>query len=478
MIVTLAWRTLTAHPIRSVVLSCGFGVGVSVMATLLGVGEVVLQQAKAPALVGGGDLVVSSITGPVTSARFVQSSILTAPAFRGRVKAASPIARSVLYLKRGERTIAVYARGGVPSLERVLDDPETAKVASWIDAPADRAWTHPDPGDVLRAMDRFHPVPDVPARLDSWAEWLYFNGHARETRFYLTFLVGPPQSGGRRVAIVRLQLDRAGKYTSYSEDASVDEATILANAPDLVIGRSRVRLEAARYLISLDLTRDRSADDLFARAGGGKRLTGELAIAPVSGRALPPGAIRGGGGWVTGYTAPAMSAALSGTLKIGGAQISLDGGTAYHDHNWGFWRGVSWRWGQVQHEGLSFIYGRIFPPADTAEETRIPGFLAALGADGPLAYATRVTIDETSDTNTNRPRRIVVRGRGRALDLTLDLTIDHVVATPMSDQLFGGGMDFLQLRAQYHVSGQAAGRAIDFTAPGSAETFRVREGRR
>jgi len=33
------------------------------------------------------------------------------------------------------------------------------------------------------------------------------------------------------------------------------------------------------------------------------------------------------------------------------------------------------------------------------------------------------------------------------------------------------GPDFLQLRGTYHVSGKAGGQAVDFTAPGAAETF-------
>ena len=53
----------------------------------------------------------------------------------------------------------------------------------------------------------------------------------------------------------------------------------------------------------------------------------------------------------------------------------FDGGTGYHDHNWGFWQGVSWQWGQVQGEGLSFVYGRVYPPADAADPSRIPAFL-------------------------------------------------------------------------------------------------------
>ena len=72
------------------------------------------------------------------------------------------------------------------------------------------------------------------------------------------------------------------------------------------------------------------------------------------------------------------------------------GGTGYHDHNWGFWEGVRWQWGQVQGDGLSFVYGRVYPPADAADGTRLPGFLVALGQEGPVGYATDVTIEETS----------------------------------------------------------------------------------
>lgn len=463
MILTLAWRSLAAHPVRSVVLGCGFGLGVAVMATLLGVGEVVLEQSRAPALGGGGDLVVTGMTGPLTSARFVQSTILSAPAFADRVRVAAPSARGVLFLSHHGRVVSVYGRGGIPSLERALEDPETAAVSAWTDTPADRTWSHPDAGDVLRSLDRFHPIPDVPARADTWAEWLYFNGRAGTTRFYLTFFVGPARGRGQRAAGVRLQLNRGGVQTTYTEGATVDAATILESAPDLTIGRSRVRLDRSRYVIELNLPR-----------GDGARMTGTLDVTPVAGRAIPPLVIHGAGGWLTGYTVPAMAATLEGSLTIGGERIALDGGSAYHDHNWGFWRGVSWRWGQVQHDDLSFVYGRVFPPADAADPARMPGFLAMLGPDGPVAYSTRVTIDEEGDAGNGAPRRITVRGRGRALDLTLELAIEDAVATRMPNEWFGGGMDFLQLRARYRVSGRAGGRMVDFIAPGSAETFRAR----
>jgi hypothetical protein len=121
---------------------------------------------------------------------------------------------------------------------------------------------------------------------------------------------------------------------------------------------------------------------------------------------------------------------------------------------------------------LSFVYGRVYPPADAADPDRVPGFLAALGPDGPLGYSTQLTIDEQNDAG--RPGRIVVRGKSSSLDLALDLTVEDVVATRMGRAFFGAGMDFLQLRASYRVTGSVAGRSIDFTAKGSAETFRGR----
>lgn len=471
MILLLALRSVLAHPVRSAMLACGFGLGVSVMATLLGVGEVILEQARSPALAGGGDVVVRSATGRVESARFLLSSVLGVPPLRERVAAASPRAHASLYLVRDKRVVPITATGGIPSRERALRDRETGGVAAWVDAPGDAAWAG-DPADVLRAMDRFHPVPDVPARVASWAEWLYFNGGSADARFYLTFMVGPPRPGGRRSAGVRLQLDHGGRTTSYGEGTEVDEAAVLATAPDLVIGKSRVRLEGLRYRIAIDLPRMDPAGPGAARPAP-PRVTGELTLDAVPGRSLPPLAIRGAQGWLSGYVVPVMSGALGGALSVGGQTIALDG-TGYHDHNWGFWDGVSWQWGQVHHDSLSFVYGRVRPPPDAADPERIPGFLAALGPDGPIGYAADVSIAETNDPASGRPRRIVVRGHGPSLNLSMDLAVEDEVVTRMAPGFIGGSMDFLQLRARYRVQGRAGARRFDFEAPGAAETFRGR----
>ncbi|CAN5899082.1 hypothetical protein BH24ACI4_BH24ACI4_18520 [soil metagenome] len=456
MIGKLAFRSLTAHPVRSAVLAGGFGLGVAVTAILLGVAEVVLQQAQAPALAGGGDVVVR--LGPQVPAQLLLSGTLQSDALRPRVRVAAPFHTSALYLVRDGRTTRVEARGGIPGLEALLGDVETSGVAGWTDSPDDVAWTRDSPESVLRHIDRFHPIPDAPEWADSWAEWLYFNGRASGARFYLTFLVGARLENGKRAAGVRLQLDRGGQMETFGASAELTDEEVM-RAPDLAIGGSSVRLDGLRYRIGLNLSGERGA-----------RLTGDLTLEASPGRLVPPLEISGARGWRTGYVVPVTSGTLTGELKVGDERIPLEG-TGYHDHNWGFWEGVSWQWGQVQHEDLSFIFGRVFAPRDAADPERMPGFVGALGPDGPIGYTTDVRITETNDA-AGRPAAISVRARGSALDLDLRFDTASAETTRMTQGPLARGVTFLQLQGVYTVTGSVGGRTVEFRAPGAAETFR------
>jgi hypothetical protein len=462
----LAFRSLTAHPIRSAVLGAGFGAGVAVMAILLGVAEIVLDQATSPALVGGGDVLVR--TSPQVPGRLVMAGPLQSGALRSRIAVVSPWDAEDLYLVRDNgRTVRVDARGGIPSLERALDDTETAGVPAWQDTAADTAWTRSSPEDALRQLDRFHPIPDAPLWADSWAEWLYFNGRAADARFYLTFLVGPRLENGRRAAGVRLQLDRDGTVESFSAGTTLSDDDVM-RAPELTIGANRVRLTGMKYTIDLDL-----------RDARGRHVQGQLTVEGAAGRLIPPLEITGAQGWRSGYVVPIMSGALGGELRLDGQSIAFANGAGYHDHNWGFWEGVSWQWGQVQQGDLSFLYGRVFPPAEAADPERIPGFVGALGPDGPIGYATNVAIREENDAR-GQPRVITITGKGPEVDLRLRFEVGSMVTTPMnpgssraqSNNLLANGINFLQMRGTYTVTGQAGARRFNFTAPGSAETFR------
>ena len=460
MIGHLAVRSLTAHPVRSAVLAAGFGVGVAVMAILLGVAEIVLEQSRAAALVGGGDVLIR--LGPEVPGRLVLSGALQSDALRSRVRAAAPSHTAGLTLVHNGRRTPVDARGGIPSLERALGDPETASISDWRDSPEDVAWTQDTPEKVLRHIDRFHPVPDAPDWSGSWAEWLYFNGRAGDTRFYLTFLVGPATADGRRSAGVRLQLDHNGEVETFTESQPITDAEA-QRAPDLQIGASFVRLEGMQYRVHLDLPGE-----------GGRRVRGDLTIVASAGRLVPPLEITGARGWRSGYVVPVMSGRLDGVLDAGGERISFAGGSGYHDHNWGFWEGVSWQWGQVQQDDLSVLYGRVFPPPEAADPARVQGFVGVLGPDGPLAYGINVTITETNDER-GQPRTVLVSARGLDLDLELAFEVESSVTTRTAGSgPLGSGLDFVQLRGNYEVTGRAGGRTLNFTAPGSAETFRGR----
>ena len=256
--------------------------------------------------------------------------------------------------------------------------------------------------------------------------------------------------------------------------ASADGAPrVVAAAPaaPLALGAAARRADGAPPADAASPT-DSTAPE---RAAGEARVTGEIVLDPDPGRSLPPFTIRGARGWTTGYVVPVMSGKLEGSLEASGRTISLAQGTGYHDHNWGHWEGVSWQWGQVAGAGLSFVYGRVYPPADAADPEHMPGFLLALGPDGPVGYATRVDIDEHDAAAGGGPERITIRARSRVLDLTMALAVEDRVVNRMDGATIGNALDFHQMRATYRVRGRVGERSIDFTAAGAAETFRGRE---
>jgi hypothetical protein len=174
---------------------------------------------------------------------------------------------------------------------------------------------------------------------------------------------------------------------------------------------------------------------------------------------------------------PVMSGALGGSLRVGRVSapdshttVALDG-VGYHDHNWGFWQGVSWQWGQVQHDDLSIVYGRVFPPADAADPERMPGFLGVLGPDGPIGFSSRVTISERNAPGTSRPEQITIAGLGNGFDLTLTFDVSAIESSRFEGAM-ENGLNFLQMRGGYAVKGKVGDRTLDFRSLGSAETFR------
>ena len=469
--IKVALRTVWTRPVRSAVLSGGFGLSVAVMAGLLGVGDVILQQARAPQLEGGGHVVLAGTGGALPGAHYVLGGLLKAPRWNERVSVAAPFARQRLYLVREEGApLPVQATAGVPGLERHLGDAETHAQPAWQDTAADRAWSEPDAETVLRRLDRFHAVPDVPRYAASWMEWLYFNGSAGDARFYVTFLAGAPGKDGRQPLGVRLQVHIDGREHSWWSATRVEPEALLATAPDLDVGGCRVRLVGRAYHIDLAFEGRRAEGD-----GKDRRLEGELRLEADPTRAAPPMTLRGAGGWLSGYVVPVFRGALSGELRWDGQVVSLDAGSGYHDHNWGFWEGVAWRWGQVSSAGLSIVYGRVLPPEEAADPQRAPAFLGVMDAGGPLVFSRSVRIHESGEGPRGAPGRIDVQASGPDLDLRLSFAVSEVVRTPWRPRDPGerhSGQDLLQMSGDWRVRGTLGANRVHFAARGSAETFR------
>ena len=207
-------------------------------------------------------------------------------------------------------------------------------------------------------------------------------------------MTGAPDRAGTRPAYVRLQLNRGGTTRNYSATSTVNDRDLLDRAPDNDVAGNSVRLPSdGTYHIFLDVHAE----------GGQTALTGALTLKPASGRSIPPATIHGARGWLSGYVVPVLSGTFTGVLHAGADEVVVDGMAGYHDHNWGYWEGVRWQWGQVANGAVSIVYGRVFPPADVADSNRVPGFLGVIGGDGPIAFSTDVTIREDDAMDGREP---------------------------------------------------------------------------
>ena len=85
--------------------------------------------------------------------------------------------------------------------------------------------------------------------------------------------------------------------------------------------------------------------------------------------------------------------------------------------------------------------------------------------------SSRVTIAETNAPGTSRPGRIAISGVGNAFDLTLTFNV-AAIENSRFEGAMENGLSFLQMRGDYTVKGKVGARELDFSSPGSAETFR------
>jgi hypothetical protein len=480
VILTLAFRHLLVRKLRSLFLLFGFSLGVGVMIVLLSIGEAMLNQSRDTSLIGGGEVTVLPLgidieamrTGGIGAmffgidrARFLVRQVLGGSRQRQLVRTVSPgIEGKLLYLRRGSENIAVRAGGEIPSRAAAVGARLELVAGSWQDSHADSVYVAPSPQQLYDELDRFH----LPRNPDStWGEWHYFNVVTSPTEWwYITYLVGgeiPAGRWGGQLLLTHRTPD--GRYDRFSTRIPAEAITFDTVHADLKLGANYVRQRNGRY-------------ELQANAGSaGNRITVRLQITPATQRYFPPVEL-GGEEFVSGYVVPALTAVASGTICVRSRCQTLDKVAAYHDHNWGVWRDVTWEWGSGHGRSLSILYGGVYGPERSAgsdQAVRSPFFLTVLDSLGvkqvlrfdTIHYSGRRPVAGTPGVTS--PARFVLEGTRDADSLRLSVQVRDALATSMGEDRFQ--RVFLQMRGRFVLHGRLLGQTVADTGSGFFETY-------
>jgi hypothetical protein len=205
-----------------------------------------------------------------------------------------------------------------------------------------------------------------------------------------------------------------------------------------------------------------------------------------------PGVSMGSGDFVSGYTVPALRATASGTLCVDGACEKLEGVQAYHDHNWGVWKGVTWEWGAARAGDYTLLYGRVHSPDTTASVPPVLVYLVdSLGFRG--VFRPRSISYEDGRSARIGARVLAVPSRAVLVDerdgdtLRVELVIEDAIATDMRlerREALGVGAAantlvtqtrkpyFIQMKGTARISGRLDGERVQGSGTGFFETFR------
>ena len=498
MIGLLSVRNLVLRPWRSLFLLLGYALGVAVMIVLLSVGEALLAQARDEKLVGGGSLTVlpegidvevlktgglGGMFFSIDHARFIYRQLLAAPRLASSVTAVAPqIEGKLLYLRTpAGREYAVRATGELPSRTRLLDALPPVAEGSWDDDSLDLRWRAPTMAQLRDEVDHFH-LPRGSAHGDpSWAEWQYFNVLSNDKRrwAFISFIVGgalPDSTWGGQVLVTMHEIGKpARRFTSTFPSRDVEFSTHRAN---LTIGNGTVRvLDDGRYAVKARATEE---------GASGQVLDIDLVVSPSPG-AYFPGAALSEGELVSGYAVPALRADASGSICIAGSCERFANAQAYHDHNWGVWRGVTWEWGSARVGSYSLLYGRVQPP-DSIAATQ-PLFVFVVDSLGFLGlFRPRTIAYEDGGTVLVGGRQVRVPSRAVMMDargddtLRVELEVEDAAATDTRGPAVERGESqaarrlvrpyFVQMKGRARISGRVNGRVISGVGDGFFETYR------
>jgi hypothetical protein len=502
MLPLLALRNFIYKPWRSALLFVGFGLGVAVMIVLLSIGEAMVTQAQDERLVGGGDVTVlpegidievmktgglGGLFFSIANARFVYLQLLASPRLAAVVHAVAPQSEGkLLYLTTADGVERpVRAAGELPSATAAVGAAPDLAAGTWTDDDGDRQWAHPTATELESDIDHFHLPPAAIANRQSWAEWHYFNIVSADRRrwVFLSFMlggdVGREHWGGQVLVTTHTAAAARGaaqqrRYVATAEPHDIQFST---TSPDLRIGSSSVTLlPDGRYHVLAHAREEH----------GSRRVDVDLTITPTP-RAYFPGADIETGDFTSGYTVPGLRADGAGRICVDARCEAYQSAQAYHDHNWGVWRGVTWEWGAARLGSSALLFGRVQPPDSLGGASPLFVYLVdSLGFRAVFRPETVAYTDGRTITVDGHPLRVPSSARLadiRGADtLQVDLTVEDAVATDTRTPLIERGAAaaarrlvhpyFIQMKGRAQLSGRIDGIPLSGDGTGFFETYR------
>ncbi len=477
MISSLVRASVRQRPGRSLLLLLGYALGVGVTVALLSIGDALVEQSRDRDLLGGGDLLVlpagidletlrtggvSSLYFTLDQARFYYREVLTGPRFAGEIESVAPwLEDELLYLEVGDERIAVSAGGQIPSLASALGANPDLLDGRWEDTDADRRWMRPEPAERLREIDAFRAPPPAAAGDSTWAEWHYFNVVSPDESewIYLTFLVGGDVAAGEwggRLLLTHVQAD-GGEKSRFTDVEPADIETDF-HGPDLEMQGSYVRL------------RPDGTYEIRATVGGeGGDLSVDMLLEPAPLRYLPPVDVSPGG-FPSGYVVPVLRGTATGSVCVAGSCRAWENASAYHDHNWGVWRDVTWDWGHFEAGALSILYGGVRQSTERGADRAGGRFAFVVDSLGLAAILPirHIEYEWTADGPTRMQLEAVLGDQS----LRLDVPVDHWLST--EQEADGRSRTFYQLRGEAEVHAVLVDGPVSGRGTGSFETWTTR----
>jgi hypothetical protein len=256
-----------------------------------------------------------------------------------------------------------------------------------------------------------------------------------------------------------------GRYDHFTAAFSSDSVVFDTARADLTLGASTVRQRDGRYSLTATAT------------GSAGVFTLDLTVTPEHNRYFPPVDLREGE-YLSGYVVPALSGAASGRVCIGRRCTTLDAAPAYHDHNWGVWRNVTWDWGAARGKSFNLLYGGVYAPDDSAalRNTGTAKLLVALVDSlgvrqilraGEVTYAG--VHPRSARYGVQAPASFSFVATREADTVRVTAQIADFQATTRTSA--GMGVNFLQMRGAFQMEGKVGGVTVKDAGTGFFETY-------